>query len=66
MFVSLTTPEGRQSGLLMDSVIMTDNLATVLVTEIDKTIGDWTDMAAVDAALRHTLGLGTRQDSAVR
>ena len=29
------TPEGQQSGLLTDSVIMTDNLATVLEHEID-------------------------------
>src|SRR5947209_13071944 len=28
--VSLATPEGKRCGLLTDSVIMTDNLATVL------------------------------------
>jgi mRNA interferase MazF len=55
--VSLATPGGQRTGLLTDSVIMADNLATVLETEIDQAIGEWPDMAAVDAALRHTLGL---------
>lgn len=54
--VSLITPEGQRTGLLTDSVIMTDNLATILETEIDRAIGVWTDMV-VDAALHHTLGL---------
>ncbi len=44
-------------GLHTDSVIVTDNLATVLEREIDRTIGRCPDMSAVDAALRHTLGL---------
>ncbi len=55
--VSLITPEGQRTGLLTDSVIMTDNLATILETEIDRAIGVWTDMVVVDAALHHTLGL---------
>ena len=33
--VSLTTPEGKASGLLTDSVVMTDNLATVSDTDIE-------------------------------
>ena len=57
VLVRRATPEGQKSGLLADSVIMTDNLATVLEAEIDRTIGAWSDMAAVDAALRHTLAL---------
>jgi mRNA interferase MazF len=44
-------------GLLTDSIVMTDNLATVLDTEIDRLIGRCTIMPAVAAALRHTLGL---------
>ena len=55
--VLLSTPEGRQSGLLMDSVIMTDNLATVFESEIRRRIGSL-PMSAVDTALRHTLDLG--------
>jgi mRNA-degrading endonuclease toxin of MazEF toxin-antitoxin module len=42
-------------GLRLDSVILTDNLATILNTAIHRPLGTWADMAAVDAALRHTL-----------
>jgi mRNA interferase MazF len=45
------------SGLLMDSVIVTDNLATVHYSEIDRAIGVFSRMDEVDAALRATLGL---------
>ena len=48
---------GRRAGILMDSVIMTDNLATIRETEIDRAIGTLTDMAEVNDALLHTLGL---------
>ena len=54
--VLLSTPEGRQSGLLTDSVVMTDNLATIAESEIDRVIGSL-PMTEVDIALRHTLGL---------
>jgi mRNA interferase MazF len=37
--VLLSTPEGQQSGLLTDSVVMTDNLATIAESEIDHVIG---------------------------
>jgi hypothetical protein len=36
---------------------MTDNLATVLEREIYSVLGHMTEMAAVDAALKHTMGL---------
>jgi mRNA interferase MazF len=55
--VFLASDVGKQTGLRTDSVIMTDNLATVLDVEIDRVIGVLPDMAAVDAALRHTFGL---------
>jgi mRNA interferase MazF len=55
--ISLAAPDGQQTGLKLDSVIMTDNVATVRDSEIDRKLGVWPDMAAVDAALRHTLGL---------
>lgn len=54
--VLLTTPEGQESGLLNDSVVMTDNLATIAETAIDRAIGR-IPMPAVDAALRRTLNL---------
>lgn len=46
-----------ETGLLTDSVILTDNLATVLETEVDQAIGKVSERNAVDAAIRHTLGL---------
>ena len=55
--VAKSSLEARQMGLRTDSVIMTDNLATVRDNEIDKVIGRCANMQAVDAALRHTLGL---------
>jgi mRNA interferase MazF len=55
--VSLASAEGQRTGLKTDSVIMTDNLATVLNVGIDRVIGKFTDMARVSAALRHTLGI---------
>lgn len=45
------------SGLLMDSVIMTDNLATVRAAVMDCVIGSLRSMTEVDAALRATLSL---------
>ena len=54
--IRISSPEGQQSGLLADSVVMTDNLATVAESEIDRTIGSLS-MKKVDTALRHTLGL---------
>lgn len=56
VIVKLSTLEGQQSGLLTDSVVMTDNLATIAETEIDRIIGTL-PMGNIDAALRHTLGL---------
>lgn len=52
----LSSPEGRRSGLLTDSVVMTDNLATVMESAISSVIGSL-PMGAVDKALRHSLDL---------
>jgi mRNA interferase MazF len=51
-----STPAGQQSGLLADSVVMTDNLATIVEAAVDRVIGK-VPMADMDAALRYTLGL---------
>jgi len=56
VLISLSAPEGEQSGLLSDSVVMTDNLATVIESAINRVIGAL-PMESVDAALRHTLNL---------
>jgi mRNA interferase MazF len=37
--ISLASPEGQQTGLRFDSVIMTDNLATIFETALDRVIG---------------------------
>lgn len=58
VLVSQASPQSWRFGLISDSVILTDNLATVLESEIDHALGVWPDMAAVDRALRHTFGLG--------
>lgn len=54
--VLVNTPEGQQSGLLTDSVVMTDNLATIALRAIYRVIGSL-PTADIDKALRHTLGL---------
>ena len=55
--VPLASPMGKSSGLRLDSVVMTDNVATVLESEIDSVLGRLPDMRAVDASLKHTLAL---------
>jgi mRNA interferase MazF len=54
--IRVSTPIGKQSGLLTDSVVMTDNLATVTEIAIDRVIGTL-PMTDVDTALRYTLKL---------
>ncbi|MCI0388306.1 MAG: type II toxin-antitoxin system PemK/MazF family toxin [Acidobacteria bacterium] len=56
VLISLSTPEGKLSGLLSDSVVMTDNLATIVETAINRVVGSL-PMTHVDVALRHTLKL---------
>ncbi len=50
------SPEGQQSGLLVDSVIMTDNLATIATLAIYRLIGSIPSQN-VDTALKYTLNL---------
>ena len=54
--ILVSTPEGQQSGLIMDSVVITDNLATVVESTIERVVGSIL-MEKTDAALRHTLNL---------
>jgi mRNA interferase MazF len=54
--ILLASDEGGPSGLLADSVVMTDNLATIASREISRVIGSLS-MTNVDVALRQTLGL---------
>jgi mRNA interferase MazF len=57
VYVAVNAAEGKSAGLRLDSVIMTDNLATVLDSEIDSALGNFPEMKTVDAALKHTLEL---------
>ncbi|HEY2586613.1 MAG TPA: type II toxin-antitoxin system PemK/MazF family toxin [Tepidisphaeraceae bacterium] len=59
VLLKLGSSDAAGTGLKTDSVVMTDNLATVLDTEIDRVIGNVpaAAMVGVDAALRHTLAL---------
>lgn len=51
-----SSAEGLQAGLLTDSVIMTDSLATIIDSAFYRVIGS-ISMKEVDKSLRHTLGL---------
>lgn len=55
--VPAASENAKRSGLPMDSVVMTDNLATIRDSEIDRVIGNFPAMAELDAALRMTLAL---------
>lgn len=57
VFVSNTSAEGQEMGLVTDSVIMADGIATVIPREIEKAIGRCPVMLQVDQALRKILGL---------
>jgi len=52
--VLASSEKGKRAGLLMDSVIMADNLATVHYSEIHRVIGNFSGITDVDAALRST------------
>jgi mRNA interferase MazF len=57
IFVDITTPFGQATGLVSDSVIMTDNMVTVLSSEIHRKIGSYADLDALKAAIKYTFGL---------
>jgi mRNA interferase MazF len=54
--ILLNSIEGRQSGLLTNSVVMTDNLATITISAVYRAIGSL-PTTEIDRALKHTLGL---------
>ena len=55
--VRVDSEGAKGSGLLMDSAIMTDNLATIHYSEIDRILGAFSSLGEIDAALRTTLAL---------
>jgi mRNA interferase MazF len=54
--IRLNSPTGKLSGLLADSVVMTDNLATITLSAVYRVIGTM-PTTDVDVALKHTLNL---------
>ena len=54
--ILLDSPEGQQSGLLSDSIVMTDNLVTISLSAIYRVIGSIPTIN-IDRALKHTLNL---------
>lgn len=57
ILIEKNSSQGGSSGLLVDSVLMTDNLATIRQSRILRIIGKLIDMSEVDQALRHSLQL---------
>jgi len=57
VFVLKNSDLGTQMGLQIDSVVVVDNLATVIEREMDKIIGKCTEWSPVADALRKTFGL---------
>jgi len=57
VIVRVDSERAKGSGLLTDSVIMTDNLATIHYLEIDRVIGTFAGLKEIDSALRTTLAL---------
>ena len=55
--VRLKDVRSRLTGLKTDSVIMTDNLATIELSLISRSLGRMPDMAAVNIAIRKTLAV---------
>ena len=55
--VKKDSPDGQAMGILSDSVIVADHLATVLPREIDKVNGRCTCMPEVETALKRLIGL---------
>lgn len=56
MLIKLDSAMGQTSGLIRDSVVMTDNLATVRTDRILRTIGT-IPTPSLDSAIKHTFGL---------
>ncbi len=57
IFVDIHTEMGQETGLLSNSIIMTDNIATVRLSEIYRRIGTFTELDILKESLKHTFGL---------
>jgi mRNA interferase MazF len=54
--ILIGTPHGQRSGLILDSVVMTDNLATVTLSAISRVIGS-IEIDTLYKSLYNTFGL---------
>jgi mRNA interferase MazF len=54
--ILIGTPQGQRSGLILDSVVMTDNLATVTLSAISRVIGS-IEIDTLHKSLCNTFGL---------
>ena len=57
VFLSLNSPAAQGTGLRTDSVIMADNLGTILDQAVAQKLGELADLTEVNGALRTTLSL---------
>ena len=57
IFVDIHTEMGQETGLLSDSIIMTDNIVTVRLSEIYRKIGIFTELDILKESLKHKFGL---------
>jgi len=57
VFIPMESAAAQVSGLRTDSVIMADNLATILHEAIAQKLGSLADLEEINKALRATLGL---------
>src|SRR2546423_15088850 len=57
VFIPLQSELAQAAGLRTDSVVMTDNLATILDAAVVQKLGNVVDLAEANKALRVTLGI---------
>jgi mRNA interferase MazF len=59
LFIDMTTPDGRQTGLRLDSLVQCENLLTLDQTLILGTLGTFSDalMQQIDACLKAALDI---------
>jgi len=57
IFVDMHSIIGQQTGLIGDSIIMTDNIATVRISEIYRKIGIFEELNILKVAIKHTFGI---------
>jgi len=57
IYIDINTDRGKETGLLDNSVIMTDNIATIRSREIYKKIGKYSNIPELKDAIKNTFGL---------